>query len=173
MKENTGKARAKQCRREAMTIAAALAFAVVLFYSAIQVADKSIARGEFAIRRHRTKISVPKFNTVDGSELPLEFQESHRRKLYRTWWANNSGKSDRELILSGEATLVDIAVQQKADGRGGYDATGTFCHVDFYLHKADPTVVPNCFLYLLHALRVTRRPIKIIAQSTDTMNVWK
>ena len=142
MKENTGKARAKQCRREAMTIAAALAFAVILFYSAIQVADKSIARDEFAIRRHHTKISVPKFKAVDGSELPLEFQESHRRKLYQAWWANHGGKGDRELILSGEATLVDIAIQQKADGRGGYDATGTFCHVDFYLHKADPTVVP-------------------------------
>ena len=140
MKENTGKARAEQCRRRTMTNAAALAFVGIIFYSAVQDSDKAKARGEFAIR-HR-KISVPKFKTVDGSELPLEFQESHRRKLYRAWWANHGGKIDRELILSGEATLVDIAIQRKNDGRGGYDATGTFCHVDFYLHKADPTVVP-------------------------------
>ena len=141
MKENTGKARAEQYRRQAMTNAAVLAFLVIIFYSAVHASDKAKARpGEFAIR-HR-KISVPKFKTADGSELPLEFQESHRRKLYRTWWANHGGKSDRELILSGEATLVDLAIQQKNDGRGGYDATGTFCHVDFYLHKADPTVVP-------------------------------
>mmetsp|Transcript_3727 Transcript_3727/g.10583 ORF Transcript_3727/g.10583 Transcript_3727/m.10583 type:complete len:446 (+) Transcript_3727:13-1350(+) len=152
MKENTGKARAEQWRRQTLTNAAALVIICIAFYSVVQIGKTKARNG-----RSDDVSIIPKFKAVGGRELPLEFQESHRRGLYETWWADHGDKSDRELIVSGEATLVDIAINQKDDGNGGYDATGTFCHVDFYLHKADPTVVPMFRDLVAKSIHCSRR----------------
>ena len=137
MKENTGRARAEQWRRQVVANAGAFAFIFCILFFTFR-GSRSTAGTAWG----NTRIKIPKFKAIDGRDLPREFQESYRRKLYKQWQAEHGAKSDRELVLTGEATLVDVAIHQKDNGQGGYDATGTFCHVDFYLHKVNPTVVP-------------------------------
>ena len=139
MKENTGRARADQWRRRVVANAGAFAFISCILYFTFR---GSTGRSTTGTAWGNNGIKIPKFKSIDGQELPREFQESYRRSLYEQWQADYGNKSDRELILSGEATLVDVAIHKADDGRGSYDATGTFCHVDFYLHKSNPTVVP-------------------------------
>ena len=140
MKENTGRARAEQCRRRLVANAGAFAFISCILYFTFR---DSTGRSTTGTAWGNNGINIPKFKkSIDGQELPREFQESYRRKLYKQWQAEHGNKSHRELILSSEATLVDVAIHEADDGKGGYDATGTFCHVDFYLHKSNPTVVP-------------------------------
>ena len=139
MKENTGRTRAEQWRRRMMANAGAFAFISLTVYFTIR---SSAGSRSTTTAWGKTGIKIPKFKAVDGQALPKELQETYRRKLYKQWQAEHVKKSDSELILSGEATLVDVAIHKKDNGRGGYDATGTFCHVDFYLHKSNPTVVP-------------------------------
>ena len=139
MKENTGKARAEQWRRQVVANAGAFAFISCILYFTVR---GSTGRSTDGAVWGSTDIRIPKFKAVDGQDLPREFRESYRRKLYEQWQADHGNKSDRELILSGEATLVDVAIHKADDGKGSYDATGTFCHVDFYLHKSNPTMVP-------------------------------
>lgn len=45
-----------------------------------------------------------------------------------------SGSREEEMILSGQATLIDFRVLNG----NNFDAIGTFCEVDWHLHKDDP-----------------------------------
>ena len=155
MKENLGRARAER-RRHLMTNAAALALLTFAAVATIQASRRGSTRGG---RRwgDADDMAIPKFKAIDVQGLPPEFQESYRRKRHGAWTARHGAKSDRELILSGEASLVDLAIHSKDDGSGGYDAIGTFCHVDFYLHKADPTIVPMFRDLVAKSIHCSRR----------------
>ena len=55
----------------------------------------------------------------------------------------HGGKDKRMLVLDAEVNLVDIIIQSDAFSFDyKYKVIGVFCHVDFYLHKADPSSVP-------------------------------
>lgn len=89
---------------------------------------------------------------IDGDrviDVPMEFDPSspvpntwRRQQIFSQWMKANGRTDKRNLVLTGEATLVDIIIPSDAFSGSSYKVTGIFCHVDFYLHKKDPSSVP-------------------------------
>lgn len=82
-------------------------------------------------------------------DVPMKFDPSspvpdswHRKQIYSQWNKEHGRTDRRTLVLNGEATLVDITIPPDAFSGNDYRAIGVFCHVDFYLHKKDPSTVP-------------------------------
>mmetsp|Transcript_25953 Transcript_25953/g.56258 ORF Transcript_25953/g.56258 Transcript_25953/m.56258 type:complete len:468 (+) Transcript_25953:47-1450(+) len=158
MKENAGGAARAQLHRRLTQVGAVLLLILWALYFVASASTSSrlssTTKNDDDAAARRSNISLRGIkNTANDKALPPIFQQSSRRRVYQRWKQRHGEKDDTALILSGEANLVDIVIHRDAffvddtdsDGGGGrynYKVTGVFCHVDFYLHKADPSVVP-------------------------------
>lgn len=151
MKENAGGATRAQLHRRLTQFGAVLLILSTLYFVVTSSASSRVSANTYNDddAAARSKISLRGIKTTsDNKSLPPIFQQSSRRRVYQRWQQQHGHRDDTELILSGEANLVDIIIHRDAffddagGDSGGYRVTGVFCHVDYYLHKADPSVVP-------------------------------